>query len=183
MLWVTNSTVIPVASQIRSNAAFISSRVIWSSAPNGSSISSTSGSWIRARASATRWRWPPESWCGRRSAQVVQAHPSQQLPGAAPDPTRPARRQAPAAAPRCAPPPPREQCRLLEDHADACERVRARRGGGTRDRQVARHPPAAGRRPAGAAWICRSRMGQSARRTLPGATERLISCKARAPFG
>ena len=25
---------------------------------------STSGSSIRARAMATRWRWPPESWCG-----------------------------------------------------------------------------------------------------------------------
>ena len=40
-----------------------------SSAPNGSSISSTSASCASARASATRWRMPPESSCGRRLAK------------------------------------------------------------------------------------------------------------------
>ncbi|EAU48510.1 hypothetical protein R2601_03018 [Salipiger bermudensis HTCC2601] len=35
-----------------------------SSAEVGSSRNSTSGSRISARAIATRWRWPPESWCG-----------------------------------------------------------------------------------------------------------------------
>ena len=35
-----------------------------SSAEVGSSSSSTCGSRISARAMATRWRWPPESWCG-----------------------------------------------------------------------------------------------------------------------
>ena len=48
-----------------------SSSCIWrrslrSSAPSGSSSSSTAGSTTSARASATRWRWPPESWCGLR---------------------------------------------------------------------------------------------------------------------
>ena len=40
------------------------SRVIGSSAPNGSSISSSGGSAASARARPTRWRWPPESWAG-----------------------------------------------------------------------------------------------------------------------
>jgi len=35
-----------------------------SSAPKGSSSSSTRGSMASARASATRWRWPPESCAG-----------------------------------------------------------------------------------------------------------------------
>ena len=39
-------------------------RVIGSSAPNGSSISSTGGSAASARARPTRWRWPPESCAG-----------------------------------------------------------------------------------------------------------------------
>src|SRR5437899_1195498 len=36
-------------------------------APRGSSSSSTCGRLTSARASATRWRWPPESWLGLRS--------------------------------------------------------------------------------------------------------------------
>ena len=35
-----------------------------STAPNGSSISSTGGSAASARATPTRCCWPPESWCG-----------------------------------------------------------------------------------------------------------------------
>ena len=45
----------------------ICSRVSASSAPNGSSISSSGGSWISARTIAARWRMPPESSRGRRS--------------------------------------------------------------------------------------------------------------------
>ena len=41
--WVTNTTVIPVRSQIRRTSWFIRSRVISSSAPNGSSISRIDG--------------------------------------------------------------------------------------------------------------------------------------------
>lgn len=40
----------------------------WSRALVGSSTSRTAGSFIKARAMLTRWRWPPESWCGRRFA-------------------------------------------------------------------------------------------------------------------
>ena len=48
----------------------MSSLVCTSSAPNGSSSSSTSGSQASARAIATRWRCPPDSCLGsaRRSA-------------------------------------------------------------------------------------------------------------------
>src|SRR5215207_8907167 len=37
---------------------------------SGSSKSSTSGSITRARAIATRWSWPPESWCAPRLEAV-----------------------------------------------------------------------------------------------------------------
>ena len=41
-----------------------SARTFASSAPNGSSSSSTFGSTASARASAIRWRWPPDSCDG-----------------------------------------------------------------------------------------------------------------------
>ena len=48
----------------RSSRLRISAWTETSSAEVGSSRSRTSGSSISARAMATRWRWPPESWCG-----------------------------------------------------------------------------------------------------------------------
>ena len=63
--WVTSTMVLPVRCQISSSEWLIASRVMASSAPNGSSISSTLGSSARARAIATRWRMPPESSFGR----------------------------------------------------------------------------------------------------------------------
>ena len=60
--WVTNTTVIPVCSQMRRTSWFIRSRVISSSAPNGSSISRIDGSKASARAIATRCCIPPDSW-------------------------------------------------------------------------------------------------------------------------
>ena len=61
MLWVTNSTVLRRSSQIRSSSRPIVSRVIASSAANGSSISRISGSWISARQMPTRCCIPPLS--------------------------------------------------------------------------------------------------------------------------
>ena len=55
------------------------SRVIASSAPKGSSISSTSASWASARARATRWRMPPESWWGCLSMKPLEAHQLEEL--------------------------------------------------------------------------------------------------------
>ena len=46
-------------------------RSLRSSAPSGSSSSSTDGRLTSARASATRWRWPPESSEGRERSRPV----------------------------------------------------------------------------------------------------------------
>ena len=62
---VTSTTVVPVAAHRPSSSALSRSRVSASRALNGSSSSSTDGSSASARASAARWRIPPESWCGR----------------------------------------------------------------------------------------------------------------------
>ena len=70
MLWVTNTMVVPVRRQMLISSAFIRSRVISSSAPNGSSISSSFGSNDSARAIATRCCIPPDSSHGCRSANA-----------------------------------------------------------------------------------------------------------------
>ena len=62
-----------------SELACSSTRVIGSSAPNGSSISSTGGSAASARARPTRCRWPPDSSSGQRSRNS----PARDRPGPA----------------------------------------------------------------------------------------------------
>ncbi|CAM5430827.1 hypothetical protein SHIRM173S_00710 [Streptomyces hirsutus] len=64
-LCVTNRTDTRVSRQIRVSSSCSTSRVMASSAANGSSISSSLLSWASARASATRWRIPPDSSCTR----------------------------------------------------------------------------------------------------------------------
>ena len=64
MLWVTKSTVAPVSLQTFSSSPFRRSRVISSSAPNGSSMSRIAGFAASARAMATRCCIPPESCHG-----------------------------------------------------------------------------------------------------------------------
>ena len=66
--WVTKTLVTFISSCSRRSQRRSSFRTRASSAPNGSSSSSTLGSTASARARAMRWRWPPESWCGKRSA-------------------------------------------------------------------------------------------------------------------
>ena len=66
--WVTNTLVTCISSCSRRSQRRSSLRTLASSAPKGSSSSSTLGSTARARARAMRWRWPPLSWCGKRSA-------------------------------------------------------------------------------------------------------------------
>ena len=68
---VTNTMLSLRRRQMPSSTSCSRSRVIASSAPNGSSISSTSASWASARARATRCRMPPDSSCGRLSANAV----------------------------------------------------------------------------------------------------------------
>ena len=69
--WVTNSVVMPTSSWIRRIWSRSCARTLASSADSGSSSSSTCGSMARARARATRCCWPPEIWCGYRSACVA----------------------------------------------------------------------------------------------------------------
>ena len=89
--WVTNTIVVPVCSQIRRTSPFIRSRVISSSAPNGSSISRIRGSNESARAIATRCCIPPDSWYGMCFSEVAQLDELEHLPG----PLRPRRRVLP----------------------------------------------------------------------------------------
>src|SRR5690606_6407372 len=58
---VTNRTVLPLFSQMRSNSSWRMNRVCSSSAPKGSSMSRSVGSMASARAMETRWRMPSES--------------------------------------------------------------------------------------------------------------------------
>ena len=78
-LCVTNSTVRPCSDHRRSSSSCMASRVIASSAPNGSSIRTRSASWARTRASATRWRIPPDSSCGRCSSRPSRCTSGEQL--------------------------------------------------------------------------------------------------------
>ena len=72
-----------VSSQMRRRSSCKRSRLMASSAPNGSSISRTCGWWARARAIAARWRLPPEScWGGHRRGRRGRAD-------RAPAPSRP----------------------------------------------------------------------------------------------
>ena len=65
MSWVTRIAVLPSRRRISVTSSASAIRVCESSAENGSSSSTTSGSVQSVRASATRWRMPPESWRGR----------------------------------------------------------------------------------------------------------------------
>ena len=64
MSWVTNTIVLRNVCCRRRNSSCSCVRVTGSIAPNGSSISMIGGSAASARATPTRWRWPPESSAG-----------------------------------------------------------------------------------------------------------------------
>src|SRR5690242_9617959 len=66
---VTKTKVMPTSACNRFNSICMALRSFWSSAPSGSSRSSTFGRMTSARASATRCCWPPES-CGGLPAAV-----------------------------------------------------------------------------------------------------------------
>ena len=70
--------------------------MIASSAENGSSISTTGRSSISVRASAARWRWPPESVAGSWSALALEADPREQRRRPARGPARSPRSRAPS---------------------------------------------------------------------------------------
>ena len=64
---------------MRFSSICISWRSLRSSAPSGSSSSSTSGWLTIARASATRWRCPPESWTGLPLAEALELDERERL--------------------------------------------------------------------------------------------------------
>ena len=68
--------VLPRRAASARNSRCNSARVTGSSAPNGSSISRMGGSAASARATPTRWRCPPESSRGRRSANSAGVKPT-----------------------------------------------------------------------------------------------------------
>ena len=72
--WVTKMVVMPISRWMRFSSICMSTRSALSSAPSGSSSNSTRGLVTMARASATRWRWPPDSWCGRRPPSLPELH-------------------------------------------------------------------------------------------------------------
>ena len=76
--WVMKTMVFLVSSQISWISRFISSRVKASSAPNGSSISSSEGSTESARTIEARCCMPPESSRGILGLEAGEADPAQQ---------------------------------------------------------------------------------------------------------
>ena len=72
--------VIPTSRWIRLSSTCICLRSLRSSAPSGSSSSSTDGRFTSARASATRWRWPPDSCAGLSLAPVRERDELERLP-------------------------------------------------------------------------------------------------------
>ena len=71
-LWVTNTMVLSVRDSSTERSSPRIMRVCSSSAPNGSSISRMPVSRLSARASAARWRMPPESCAGIVLREVLE---------------------------------------------------------------------------------------------------------------
>ena len=71
MSWVTNTTAVRLVDQTFSSSLRMISRVMASSAANGSSISNRDGSPTKARAIPTRCCIPPDSSPGNAPANVV----------------------------------------------------------------------------------------------------------------
>ena len=71
---VTMTKVRPSCSCRRTSSKRVPSRSLRSSAASGSSSSRSFGRLTSARASATRWRWPPESCAGWRVPQLAEPH-------------------------------------------------------------------------------------------------------------
>ena len=108
--------------QMRSSSSFSRSRVISSSAPNGSSISRSLGPPSSARAIATRWRMPPDSSCGMRFLPAGQADQRQQLRGERAPPALAAAADLERQATLSSAVAPGEQSGVLEHEADFARR-------------------------------------------------------------
>ena len=174
--WVTNSTAARRRVLPARNSSWIARRAIGSSAPNGSSMSTRRGSAASARATPTRWRWPPES-----SPRTARAR----TPRRAGRPSRAARRRArpplprrPAEQPRhrrdvLLDRPVREEAALLDDVADpAAQRDGILRRAPARRRRAPRRRPArAGGSRASARSSCPQPEGPTSATVSPSATD------------
>ena len=67
--WVMNSSAMPISACSASSRARICACTVTSSAVVGSSQMRSFGSHASAIAIIARWRWPPESWCGKLSTR------------------------------------------------------------------------------------------------------------------
>ena len=154
--WVTSSTVRPASSCAAS--AWRRARVIASSAENGSSISTTGRSSISVRASAARWRWPPESVAGswsRWRARPTRASSA----SAARGPARSPRSRAPSVTL------PRDRRARAAGRPAGPSRRAARRAAARRCTRPRPRPAAPGRRSGAAGCSCRPRSGRAGRCT------------------
>ena len=153
--WVTNTVDTPSAVSSRRTSARTCTRRAVSRFENGSSRSSTPGSGARARASATRCCWPPESVPGSRSPRpsrptIASAWSTRAGPGPAGQAVGDVRGHGHV----------REQGPVLEHHADLAPLGRHP------DRVARQHPPAGcGPRPRRAARALRSCAAASSCRT------------------
>ena len=141
--WVTMITVMPCSRHSGAISACICARVPGSSAPNGSSSSSTRGSRASAWAIARRCCMPPESALGYLSRCVAEADRLEQRHRS----PRSAARRAPAAQPRRAP-----GCRRIRSRPARCRApsdAETPNSAGTRCRGRDPARPAAARRRAG----------------------------------
>ena len=178
--------------QIRCSSMFIRRRVISSRAPNGSSSSSTFGSVTSARAMATRWRIPPDSWLGPGLGEALQPDQLEQVVDPGPIVRRPDGLQGEADV--VGDVAPRQQRRVLEgdpdlvggaDRATAVRRARApsRSSACSRSAMIRRTvdlpqpdgPTSAVRLPDGATWSTRSTAtsGLAAERELLAQSDQL----------
>ena len=89
----------PISRRSRSSSARICAWIVTSSAVVGSSAISSDGSQASASAIITRWRMPPDSWCGYSSRRCARGRESRPAPA-----SRSARVSAAARSmPRCMP--------------------------------------------------------------------------------
>ena len=158
--WVTKTTVRRVRAQhLDQQLAACAARVWASSAPNGSSMRTAPGSPARPRASWTRWRMPPESWRGSRSAQPARPTRSSQA-----RPRRGARRgRHPAAASGSSTLRARRCARAAGRRPGRPGRGRRRAAATVAVRGDLAGDGAAARRARAAAWTCRSRRARGRR--------------------
>ena len=178
--WVTKTKVMPSRVCSAFSSSCIASRSLRSSAPSGSSSSSTRGRLTSARASATRWRWPPESCAGLAVAEAGELDERQHLLGRA-------RGARPCGTPRdhravgdvVADVEVREERVVLEDGVDAAP---VRRHAARRPRRrcgCGRRSAGRSRRSAAGRWSCPSPKARAWRRTRPRAIARSTPSTAR----